>query len=242
MRLRENRSVAIHLTRMTANNTMPSTRTVAQWTMGRQEPTKPCNTAACLTEQTERSYCNTSSLCMTDSDSPSNVHIRYLCFLCFAVEQVLFASELHAQHSVETSRVMLMWWESQHVCYRHWLHCGFGYRPLYWHYVKPSHLNLALQCVSVWSAGLWHTAVRLRRGETHTTHRAFSSPSYSSAGRRTAPAASCYVQDLCFCLWSRFAAAVFFPTAHTLSSGWERSVLECSWSVGTNHTLIAHTS
>ena len=50
---RENGSIVIHLTRMTVNTTMPSATIVSQWTMGQQEPTKLCYSAACLTEQTE---------------------------------------------------------------------------------------------------------------------------------------------------------------------------------------------
>lgn len=94
--------------------------------------------------------------------------------------------------------------------------CEVGYRLLYLHTVKTSHLNLAVQrasvCVSVWSVGLWHTAALLRRGEGAHDALGFE---ISEAIHLPAPG-WCqqfprYVQDLCFRLWSRSAAAVCAP-------------------------------
>lgn len=65
-------------------------------------------------------------------------------------------------------------------------------------------------CVCVWSVGWWHTAAQIRWQETHTVDWALSSQSYSSPVCRTTPAASCYVEDFCFCHWSRKDASVFF--------------------------------
>lgn len=95
----------IHLTRMTVNNTMPSATTFAQWTIGQQELTKLCYSVA---------YCNTFWFCMTDFDSPSNVHLQYLCLLCFSV--ILVSWWAVCTLSMETSWVMSIWYESEHIC------------------------------------------------------------------------------------------------------------------------------
>lgn len=97
---------------------------------------------------------------------------------------------------------------------------SFGFRPLYLHTVKPSHLKLAVQsvcvCECVWSVGLWHTAAQLRRGETHTTRSVFEILEPFIC--RPQDSAN-YAQDLSFGLWSGFAADVFLSTAPMLQSG-----------------------
>lgn len=102
-----------------------------------------------------------------------------------------------------------------------------GYRPVFLHTVKTSHLNLAAQCVSVWSVGLWHDADQLRRGDACTCMCwASRSLSRSSAGCRTLPAASCTARSgfvFFLCVWClRFCSCCLFSLRSPRAVKWQR--------------------
>lgn len=223
MRLRENRSIAICLTRMTVNITKPSATIVARWTMGQQEPTKLGYSEACHPERLNVAYCNTFSFCMTGCDSLSKVNLLYSVFPSFAVVlSVLLLVGVSYMHSVQWRlHEWCPYGMNQSIYARHWLQCtpcdglwAWLQATLFtlWEN-QPFKLGswLCEWCVSVWSVGLWHTAAQLRRGEMHMARWALRSLSHSSAGRRTAPAAPRYARDLCFFVFGVDLQLLVFP-------------------------------
>lgn len=185
MRLRENGSIAIRLTRMTVNITKPSATIVAQWTMGQQEPTELGYSEACHPERLNVAYCNTFSFCMTGCDSLSKINLLYSVFASFAVAlSVLLLVGVSYMHSVQWRlHEWCPYGMNQSIYARHWLQCTP--RDGLWAWLQatlftlwenqPFKLGSSLceWCVSVWSVGLWHTAAQLRRGEMHTARWGF---------------------------------------------------------------------